>query len=462
VTVVASLQGAESLTVEPGRETTCELALSNTGTIVEQYSIMVLGDAAGWIRSEPPVVSMFPGAQQTVTLHFAPPRDHTTLAGELPFAIKVIPSNEPDESVTEEGVITVGAFNDVGAELLPRNPVGRIAGRQRLAIDSRGNQPLPVTFSALDASDALRFRFRPAALTSAPGAAHFVRIRIRPRHRFWRGHDQMKPYQVTVAAEGERPLVLDGQFTQRALVPKWLLALLALLIAAVLVWFFILQPAVHDTAVNANKAALAAQQQQTAALKSAVTDAQNTANKANTKANVALAAGAKGATTTTSTTTTTIKKAAATTTTTTTVAASTPVSVAAVPTTVPPPVTSPTDGSLEAVAAPGATATSATFPIASGTTLTLSNLVIQNISGSSGTARVQRLVPGQPPQDLLVENLATLTDQEYTFNTPMVFTHDQQLALRVDCAGNQTACNVGLFYTGPVTQPQSATTTTIP
>src|SRR5579863_3130715 len=136
--VIAALEGAGNLSVEPGRETACELTLSNTGTIVEQFSIMVLGEGTGWIRPDPPVVSMFPGAQQTVTLHFEPPRDHTTLAGEVPFAVKIIPSNEPEESVTEEGVISVGGFNDVGAELLPRKPIGRIYGRQKLAVDSRG------------------------------------------------------------------------------------------------------------------------------------------------------------------------------------------------------------------------------------------------------------------------------------------------------------------------------------
>ncbi len=452
MSVIAALQGAESLTVDPGRETSCELSLSNTGTIVEQFSILVLGDAAGWVRAEPPVVSMFPGAQQTVTLRFAPPRDHTTLAGELPFAIKVIPSNEPEESVTEEGVITVGSFNDVGAELLPRQPIGRVVGRQRLAIDSRGNIPLPVIFTALDPSDALRFGFRPPRLTTAPGAAHFVRVSIRPRHRFWRGHEQMKPYQVTVAAEGERPLVLDGQFRQRPVLPRWFYGLVTLIAAAILVWFFILQPAVHDTAVNANKAALAAQQQQTNALKSAVTNAQNSANSANQAASAALSA--TGKTTTTSSTTTTVKP--------TTTTTATPVATAAAPTTLPPPVTVSTDGHLEAVAAPGSSATVPTPPVASGSTLTVSDLIIQNISGSQGTARLERVIPGQPTQELLIENLGSLTDKEYTFPTPMVFTHDQQMQLRVDCSGNQTACDVAVYYTGPLTEPQSATTTTIP
>jgi len=222
-----------------------------------------------------------------------------------------------------------------------------------------------------------------------------------------------------------------------------------------LIWFFILKPAVHDTAVNANKEALAAQQAQTDALKSAVTSAQDSANAANTKANVAIAAATgKPAPSTTTTTSTTIES-----TTTTTVG---PIAVAAVPTTVPPPVTSSTDSSLEAVAAPGSTAFAKMPAIAKGTTLTLNDIVIQNISGSVGTARIERLVPGKPPEDLLIENLGQLKDQEYTFNTPLVFTHDEQLQLRVDCAGDQTACDVGLLYTGQITQPQSATTTTIP
>lgn len=450
MSVIAVLQEADNLFVEPGSTTTCRLALSNTGSIVEQFTILFLGDAAAWMSADPPVVSMFPGAQQTVTLTFAPPRESTTPAGPVAFAVKVIPSNEPDESVTEEGHVTVGSFNDVGAELLPRVATGRVGGRQRLAVDSRGNVPIPIAIVAVDAADALQFRFSPSKLTAAPGAAHFIRVAIRPRQRFWRGPTQQKPYQIQVAAEGERPLVLDGGYAQKAILPKWLPALLAALAALVLLWFLVLKPAVRSEAVNAAKPALAAsqaQQAQTAALAK---------QQAQTNAAVAALAGKPVPTTTTvpPTTTTTVPR-----TTTTTARA-----VAVVPTTstLPPPVTSPTDGRLEAVAAPGSTALSDTSPVAPGTTLTVTNLVLQNVAGSAGTARIERLVPGQPAQDLLVENLSNLTDQEFTFTTPIVFTHDEQMQLRVDCSGNQTACDVGAYYTGPITQPVSATTTTIP
>ena len=252
------------------------MSLRNSGTIVEQFTVLTLGEAMEWTAAEPPVVSLFPGAQETVTLRFSPPRLPTTPSGEVPFAVKVIPSNEPEESVTEEGVIVVGSFNDVGAELVPRVTTGRITGRQRLAVDSRGNVPLPVEVSAIDAADALKFRIRPRQLTTAPGEARFVRLGVKPRQRFWKGPQQQKPYKVQVAAENEKPLVLDGALTQKAVLPKWVYTAALIAAALVLLWFFVLKPAVHSTAVNANKAALAAQAAQTKALQSQLAATQST------------------------------------------------------------------------------------------------------------------------------------------------------------------------------------------
>ena len=80
---VVNLQ-ADNLTVEPGQTTTCQVSLANTGTIVEQFTIMMIGDVAPWTEADPPVVSLFPGGQQSVTLKFSPPRASTTRAGEVP------------------------------------------------------------------------------------------------------------------------------------------------------------------------------------------------------------------------------------------------------------------------------------------------------------------------------------------------------------------------------------------
>lgn len=447
---VVVLQEADNLTVEPGQRTACQLSIANTGTIVEQFNIMFLGEVAPWTTADPPVVSLFPGAQQTVNVIFAPPREHTTTAGLVHFGVKIIPSNEPEESVTEEGSITVGSFNDVAAELVPRVTTGRLHGRQRLAVDSRGNIPLPVEVDALDAADALKFQIRPARLTAAPGAAHFVRIRIKPRQRMWKGRSTPKPYRVQVAPEGEQPIVLNGELDQKPVIPKSAFAAVGIVAVGALLWFFVLKPAVHSTAVSANRSALAAQQAKTAALQHQLAATQNQ-NNANSQA----LAKITGKPIPTTTTTTTVKKSKPATTTTTTTKVLTSANQ--------PPVTVSSDGELSVVAPPGGSQ-SADYPkggVPSGTTIQINDLVIENVSGAAGTARIERVSGGQTTV-LLVENLGTLNGQEYNFNPPITFSHTEALQLEVNCQPNQTACDVNIYFTGPTSEPPSDTTTTVP
>jgi hypothetical protein len=263
----------------------------------------------------------------------------------------------------------------------------------------------------------------------------------------WRGRETQKPYQVQVEAEGEPPIVLQGALNQRPVIPKWVFAAAAIIAAALLLWFLLIKPAVHSTAVNANKNALAAQRNLTSTLSSQLgqTQQQSTSNSSAivqlqhqpTSPTTAKPKGKPPTTTTTSTTKPTTG------------------------TTQPPPVTLASDGNISLVVAPGGSQSTSSGPVGTGTTIQISDLIIENVSGSSGTARVERVANGQT-EVLLVENLANLNGQEYHFNTPIMFTHTQKLQLEVDCGSNQTFCSVNLYYTGPITEPQSVTTTTAP
>ncbi|MDQ6783007.1 MAG: hypothetical protein M3063_06120 [Actinomycetota bacterium] len=465
---VVALKVDNNLTVEPGQTATGELSLANTGTIVEQFTILVLGEAAEWTQVEPPVVSLFPQAQQVVTLRFSPPRVHTTPNGYVEFAVKVIPSNEPEESVVEEGAINVGTFHDVTAELVPRVATGRFTGKQRLAVDSRGNVPVPVAITAIDGAEALKFRVRPSKITTAPGEARFSRVSIRPRQRFWKGSPQQKPYQVQVAAGEDKPVVLDGALTQKAVLPKWLLPLLLLAALLLLLWFFVLRPIVKSTAVNANAAALAAQAAQTRSLSGQL---------AATKSSLAALSGAKpgapvpapgapaqGASTTATATT---EKA---TTSTATTKPGTPAPGAPAPG--PPPApgpggptsfSGPNDGRIEVVAAPGQQKSMSSPVVGPGSTLTVTDVVLENVGSGAGQVRVQRTLGVNKSQDLLVENLGRVgAGLEFRFNTPMQFTPGEAMTLLLACSGQEGACEAGVYYTGPFTQPIPTTTTTFP
>ena len=117
-----------ALAVDPGQEVTAEVRVRNTGSVVDEFTLDVLGDAAGWAATEPPVVSLFPGVEGTAKLVLRPPRLASTTAGVVPYALRARSREDPAGSAVEEGTITVGAFSEPFAELAPRTSRGSRAG----------------------------------------------------------------------------------------------------------------------------------------------------------------------------------------------------------------------------------------------------------------------------------------------------------------------------------------------
>ncbi len=433
--VAAALRAAE-VEVEPGQTALVDLRITNSGTIVEQFTFELVGEPAAWAEVVPPSLSLFPGTEQTATVRFSPPRLWSTPAGAMPFAVKITPSTDPEQSTVEEGTVTVGRFDDLSSDLVPRLTSARITGRQQLAVDNRGNVPMVASLTAADPSQALDVQFRPKTIALEPGRATFARVVVKPHQRFWRGPPKPRPYKVLVQPEDSAPVSTEGTLTQKPILPKGLLPLLVLGALAAL-WFLLFKPAIQSTATSAVNQQLAAQQAQTNALATQL---------ASTNSQVKSLSS-------TSTTTTTTTTAPPTTTTTAAPAGGGPV---ATTTTAPAPTTStsPNQNALT-VTGPAGQTTQSTFTVPTGNTVTITDLVFENVAGTNGRVRFQRVPAGNgaTPQTLMVENLNNLTDQEYRFTTPMVFSAGQQMVLAVDCTSNQPACEVNMFYTGNVTQP---------
>lgn len=431
---LAAALGDTEVQVEPGQTASVDLRVSNAGTIVEQFSFEVVGEAAAWSEVVPPSLSLFPGTEQTATLRFSPPRLWSTPSGPMPFAVKVTPSTQPDESLVEEGTVSVGRFDDLAAELVPRMASARITGRQQLAVDHRGNVPMLATLTATDPSHAVAVRFKPSTMQLVPGRASFVRVVVKPHQRFWRGTPKPRPYKVQVVPSEGPPVSADGTLTQKPLLPRGLLPIL-LLAALAALWFLLFKPAIESTATSAVNSQLAAQQAQTNAIASQLSS---------TSAQVKSLSSTTSSTTTTSTTAAPSAAAAA------AAAGATTTTTAPAPTTV----TSPNQNALS-VTGPAGQTTQANYTVPAGSTLSVTDVVFENVSGTNGRVRFQRVPSGAgaTPQNLLEEDLNNLTDQEYRFTTPMVFSAGQQLVLAVDCTSNQPACEVNLFYTGNFTQP---------
>jgi hypothetical protein len=271
---VAAALSDRTLTVQPGSEVTCEVQVRNTGEVVDQFTVDVVGDAQPWSRVEPGIINLLPGGEATARVIFAPPRSSEVLAGTVDIAIRVMSREDPEGSTVEEGQVVVEPFVEVAAELVPRKRRGRRRARFRLVVDNTGNQDTAVDVMAADTEDDADLLVRPAQVTIRPGTAVVIRVRVTPHKRFLKGDPKTIPFQSMVLVPGEEPITADGVMIHEQLMPAWLIpaaAMLAVIAGAlVAVWFLLLRPQVQSIAAQqtqqqVSQAASAAQQASQAA-----------------------------------------------------------------------------------------------------------------------------------------------------------------------------------------------------
>lgn len=248
---VAHLE-TRALNVTPGTEAVASIRVRNTGTVVDQFTLDVLGEAQHWSTVEPPTLSLFPGAEETARIVFRPPRSAEVHAGPLPFGVRVVSKEDPAGSVVEEGMLEVEQFVDVFAELAPRTSRGSRGASHDLAIDNRGNAPLNAEIDAFDPDRLLAFDVDPPGVVADAGTAAFAKVTVRARERFWRGSPKTRPFRVQLEAAGAPPVGVDGTLLQEAILPPWFLkavaAAIGLLLLLVLFWLFFVRPAIEATA----------------------------------------------------------------------------------------------------------------------------------------------------------------------------------------------------------------------
>ncbi|WP_327695930.1 COG1470 family protein [Streptomyces sp. NBC_00459] len=254
------------VTVAPGGTATTSLTVRNDSDIVEAYSLEVVGDCASWTTVEPARVSLYPGTSETVTIRLEPPRSPTIRAGEVPLAIRVLPNEHPDAVRVPETTVHIEEFHELRTELLPRRRRGWLRGRYRLAVRNEGNTPVQVGFTPGQPGEELAFAFNPAEPKLEPGESVEVGLRVRTGKPVWFGSPMVWPFTLATAETGDldgtRPArtqpdeiavrpPLDAEFIQIPVFPKWLLAVLAVLLALLLAWFTLVRPAVRSAAKEA-------------------------------------------------------------------------------------------------------------------------------------------------------------------------------------------------------------------
>jgi hypothetical protein len=238
------------LSVEPGQEGSCQVRVRNSGTIVEQFSLELVGDDEAWAVVEPATLNVYPGTDMSATLRLRPPRTSGTLAGNHRFVVRATSTNNP--SVTAEAglVVDVSVSQAMSAELDPQNSRARWWWRptlHALKVRNRGNALLAATITASDPEHALSFRLIPGLVRVAPGVEEVAQIRVRPRRPLWLGAPRVNSFSLEVVGEGREGAYVDGQdgarvegqLSQFPLIPRWVVRAAGLaipLVAALLIF----------------------------------------------------------------------------------------------------------------------------------------------------------------------------------------------------------------------------------
>lgn len=403
--------------VMPGEESVSRLTLRNTSDIVEGYQLDVVGDAEPWSRVEPPSVRLFPGDETVVNVVFAPPRTGLIPASDIPYAVRAIPSEKPDQAVAPEGMLRILPFSETTAEVIPRTSRGRILARHEVAIDNRGNVPLTATLTGLDSDRQVNVRLRPSTLMIGPGQAAFSTVSVRNKRRLWRGQPVNHPFQIVIDSDDQSRMVLDATTLQIPVFPRGmariLAAAVALLIALAGVWFLLLRPAVQSAAKDANRDQIAQVAQK----------ADDTAKKVET-----LSGGGGGPSP----------------------SPSTP-SAAVVQVTSSAAAASAVRARVQTEISSGTTQLSTPYTVPAKTTLIVTDIVLQNPQGDTGWVEV--LVDGQP---ILTHALQNFRDLDLHFVSPIEIPAGKLLRIRTDCqtpgpplagaAANR--CRIWMFASG--------------
>jgi hypothetical protein len=384
-----------TVTVEAGGTAEVYLQLVNTGTVVDQFNVTVLGEPGAWAVVEPASISLFPNDTGSIGIQFRPPRDSSVPAGSLPFGLRIVSREDPQSSTVEEGTVTVLPFLERTAELLPRTARGSRRATYELAIDNRGNTRMNADIVGVDPNGELGFRFDPPSAVVAPGTAAFVKTTVTARRPFWKGLPRTRPFKIHIGVKDQSipATQLDGVMLHEPRLPRWFFKALTLAVAAlvalVALWFAVLKPTIHNEATAAAK-------QATAPLGKQVAAAQKTANAANQTAdNAAKQVGAP---------------------------------ISTVPTTVPGPFTTATGSRLSLNIGPGDNG-SVNLPVPPNKSFDMTDVVFENVNGDSGTISIIR-----GNSIVLQENLANFRSLDYHFVSPIPFSAGTPVMLQATCA----------------------------
>ncbi len=234
------------LGLSPGAPGTFAVTVYNSTDIIEGYSVSLIGLDPAWVAVDPAPLRLFPDNEGVATVTVVLPSGYP--AGNHVIGVKVTADASGREWLGEV-TLAVAPITAATLSVTPATVTGKSRARFTVAVQNHGNLPLTVALETTDPESAVTTEFVPPYLDV--GAAQRATAEMTASgKRPWAGSPA--PRLITVVGRGRtEPLEALVTFMQKAIVPSWMVTLLALLLVLI-AWILALVFGV-DQVLSANQ-----------------------------------------------------------------------------------------------------------------------------------------------------------------------------------------------------------------
>lgn len=245
----------DEISVQPGESTSLSLAVENVSDHTESYTVIPAGLPAAWTTVSRPNITLFGGSRDVIEVVIRPPAIHTTSAGATAVSVRVIPQSAPDDAVVAETIATVMAFDDRRVTTLQPLLRARRRATFEFMVENHGNNLASCRLHLVDASERVDGSFDPPAVGVAPGSASLVRLKLAAQGGYFRRTERQLDFEIEATEQDHAPATGRATLIQPPTIPAGtlarLLAILALILAALAAWSWVIEPAIDDAAADA-------------------------------------------------------------------------------------------------------------------------------------------------------------------------------------------------------------------
>jgi len=219
---IGVLLGATQFSVQAGSSVKIGVILFNQGLEEDYFKLSLEGIPTSWTFTPVPVVNLSPGEQQEVEITIQPPRNFQSKAGRNPIKLIISSHKAPDQSVTANLTLTIGAFSQFNIQLQPDILETNQPGIVTINNLGNTNQTFQLTFS----SQGDKLNFTPDTTREfkiPPGQSIETEITSAPKINPLLGGEHSYPFEVQVKSSDKETQIDTGVVTSNGIIPIWVL-----------------------------------------------------------------------------------------------------------------------------------------------------------------------------------------------------------------------------------------------